>query len=1037
MVKSKIQKIEEKPEKLSKVELIKEYKNLDKNFIKLFNNLKEIEEITENLPIGIIGLDKNGIITFENPKLKEIIGLKKKQTSKAMGWKITEMENVVATGITGKINELLKGKEFQDFIAPFKSIYGKETVLCASGIPLFDNNGNIDSALLLLEDITEKKKAEDKLKETEKKYRQLVEHSQLGIIMTQGIPLNLIYANPTALEVIGYTLEELQTFSKEELRALVHPDDQVKLFKMYKDGINGKFIPKPHQFRILHKDGSMRWVESITGQVKYKGKTTLQSFVKDITDVMWAKEELKRMEHEKSIILDSMSELVSYQDTKMRVVWANKAAADSIGLKAKELTGKYCYELWQKRKKPCKGCPVVKSYKTGKLEKGEMTTPDGRIWIVKGIPVKNENNKIVGLVETTQDITEQKQAEHAILESEKRFRDISHSMADWIWEVDENGIYTHCSEKIQNILGFTSKEIIGKTPFDLMPKEEKKKIREIFLKLAKKKEPIKDLENWNITKDGKKICLLTNGMPIFDKQGIFKGYRGVDKDITMRKKSDEQIRLLSSLVKQSTEGIAMSDMEGNLLFVNNAFAAIHGYTPNELIGKKISIFHTAEQMLIVQEANRQIQDTGKFHGEILHVKRDGIVFPTIWHNSLLRDENGNPIGMIATLRDITLQKKLEKQIKEHSQDLEKKVKERTIELELEKQKYKSLFEDSNDPIYLIDPKTNNILDCNYKAKTSCKCGLEECCNKKFHKIYLKEDKNIIQKLLNKAFKKRNANFISETSFEDYNKQIYLETNLTLIEYGKQKIIQAICRDISEGKKIEEEIMKKSLKYELDKGFAYLIDEPVLDESLDVFNNLLDCGFSGFIFSRTKPEILKRNTPINVDIFWLAKKEINNNSIQPNILEIESKIEKLSRGNNVILIDRFDYLLSKNSFLEILEFLQRLNEFIYIQKWILLISIDSRTISKKEVNLLKKEAQSVKPKLKIELEKKNYSVLKYINIENKLGKMPSITEIAVNFKITRKTARKRIDILENRGLIGIIISGRQKLLEITNKGKESF
>jgi len=133
-------------------------------------------------------------------------------------------------------------------------------------------------------------------------------------------------------------------------------------------------------------------------------------------------------------------------------------------------------------------------------------------------------------------------------------------------------------------------------------------------------------------------------------------------DTTERKQTEEQLRLLSSAVEQSTEGIAVSDLKGNLVFVNNAFATVYGYTSKELVGKHLSIFHTPEQMPSVEAANQQIQETGEFSGEIWHIRRDGTVFPGLMHNSLLRDNEGNPVGMIGTLRDITARKQAEEQI---------------------------------------------------------------------------------------------------------------------------------------------------------------------------------------------------------------------------------------------------------------------------------------------------------------------------------------------------------------------------------------
>jgi PAS domain S-box-containing protein len=125
--------------------------------------------------------------------------------------------------------------------------------------------------------------------------------------------------------------------------------------------------------------------------------------------------------------------------------------------------------------------------------------------------------------------------------SEERFRDIAESTADWIWEVDAAGRYTYCSESVVDVLGYTPEEVLGNTPFEFMPPDEAARVGEVFAESAANKQPIVDLENRNLTKDGRGVVLLTNGVPILDGQGNFAGYRGVDKDITERKRAEESL----------------------------------------------------------------------------------------------------------------------------------------------------------------------------------------------------------------------------------------------------------------------------------------------------------------------------------------------------------------------------------------------------------------------------------------------------------------------------------------------------------------
>jgi len=153
------------------------------------------------------------------------------------------------------------------------------------------------------------------------------------------------------------------------------------------------------------------------------------------------------------------------------------------------------------------------------------------------------NNEIGELAENFRTMIKRQQETEKILQkSEERFRGIVDSMADWVWEIDSNGCYTFCSEKIENILGYSQDEVIGKTPFDFMVPDQVERLRKIFSQIAEEKKPIKNLENWNLSKDGQRLCILTNGIPILNKNGNLLGFRGVDTDITKQKKIQEKIQ---------------------------------------------------------------------------------------------------------------------------------------------------------------------------------------------------------------------------------------------------------------------------------------------------------------------------------------------------------------------------------------------------------------------------------------------------------------------------------------------------------------
>jgi PAS domain S-box-containing protein len=139
--------------------------------------------------------------------------------------------------------------------------------------------------------------------------------------------------------------------------------------------------------------------------------------------------------------------------------------------------------------------------------------------------------------------------------------------------------------------------------------------------------------------------------------------------------------LLAIVVEESTEGIAVSDLEGNILYVNPAFSQIHGYNANKLIGKNLSIFHSPDQLPAVREACEELKKEGSFTGEIWHAHKDGSIFPTLMQNTLFKDEKGTAVGMIGMIRDISDLKQAQEELSKYRDQLEDMVKKKTRDLQ--------------------------------------------------------------------------------------------------------------------------------------------------------------------------------------------------------------------------------------------------------------------------------------------------------------------------------------------------------------------
>ncbi|MEJ2624682.1 MAG: PAS domain S-box protein [Pseudolabrys sp.] len=165
------------------------------------------------------------------------------------------------------------------------------------------------------------------------------------------------------------------------------------------------------------------------------------------------------------------------------------------------------------------------------------------------------------------DVTARREAEVAVRQSEERYRGLVESTTDYIWEIDESGRYTYYTPAMAKLLGYEPDEIMGKTPFDLMPPAEAERVKKEFGAAAAHR-PFSMLENLVVAKDGTEIVMETSGVPIFDKGGAFRGYRGIERDITQRKAAETKLKqrdaLLHAVAASATELVTASSLDDAL-----------------------------------------------------------------------------------------------------------------------------------------------------------------------------------------------------------------------------------------------------------------------------------------------------------------------------------------------------------------------------------------------------------------------------------------------------------------------------------------
>ncbi len=166
---------------------------------------------------------------------------------------------------------------------------------------------------------------------------------------------------------------------------------------------------------------------------------------------------------------------------------------------------------------------------------------------------------------------ESRRIQESLRESQERFRNLIETTSDWVWEMNDRGVYTYVSPKIRDILGFEPDEVLGKTFFDFMPRDEARRAADFFVSLTRHKKPFLMYQHTYLHKNGKVVIIETSGVPVFGRDARFSGYRGIDRDVTQRNELEGQLRYAQKMeaVGRLSAGVAHD--------FNNITTAIVGY----------------------------------------------------------------------------------------------------------------------------------------------------------------------------------------------------------------------------------------------------------------------------------------------------------------------------------------------------------------------------------------------------------------------------------------------------------------------------
>ncbi|MBC8463519.1 MAG: PAS domain S-box protein, partial [Deltaproteobacteria bacterium] len=204
--------------------------------------------------------------------------------------------------------------------------------------------------------------------------------------------------------------------------------------------------------------------------------------------------------------------------------------------------------------------------------------------------------------------------------SEEKYRSLVETTSDFVWEMDENNIYTYASPTIKDILGYEPEEVIGMTPFDLMPVSEVVHVSEIFREISKNRRPFERLVIENLHRDGQKVVLESSGVPILDAAGNLLGYRGIDRDVTERLRADEESKKLEEQLQHAQRMKSIGTLAGGIAHnFNNLLMGIMGNASIALFDMDPKHPHFQN----LKNIEKLSQNGSKLTGQLLGYAREG------------------------------------------------------------------------------------------------------------------------------------------------------------------------------------------------------------------------------------------------------------------------------------------------------------------------------------------------------------------------------------------------------------------------------
>jgi len=609
---------------------------------------------------GVISGDLNGNIADVNEAALRMYGG-------------TDKSDLIGKNVIDLLVERDRTRALHDSLESMKTGQGKTVEYCAltkSGIEvpieittafMKEERGEPTGFVDIIRNITERKEAELALKESEARYRSLVEQSLAGIIIAQGPAVHAVFVNKAMTDIWGYTAEEFYSSSQQQIEKMIHPEDRSLFFKSFEDRLEGKNMPSRYEFRALRKDGNVIWLEICAGLIEYNGRPAVQGIFTDITERRTAEEALHESMESHKELAESISDMFFAMDKDFRYTYWNKASEELTGISAKDAIGKSLTEVF----------PDVKGTRVEQFYKEALRTQQPQSYLnkyqLRGKNYVFELNAYptkTGLSVFVKDITERKKAEQTLHASLDRYRSYIEVTGELGWTTNADGEVVEDIPSFRKFTGQTYEEVKGWGWSKVLHPDDLGCTTRIWKEATRTKSKY-EVEYRLRRHDGVYRYFMARGVPVFEEGGSIREWVGTCIDITERKEMEKALlqsqQKFEQLFMSNPEAAVYVDPSERVLNVNPRFTELFGYSADEVNGRFLDDFVVPEdrkkEALMLAQKGRE----GYFYYETYRKNRKGSLIPVAISTAPIMF-NGQHPGDMVMYKDITERKKAEEEL---------------------------------------------------------------------------------------------------------------------------------------------------------------------------------------------------------------------------------------------------------------------------------------------------------------------------------------------------------------------------------------